>query len=267
MPRSRRKSARRQQLERMALYPLDWLEERSGLVGGVRYFLFRKVPGDTSWWHTLGSATLTAFLVQLVTGVILAMYYKPSPEQAHSSVQHITNDITLGWLVRGMHRWGASVFIILMFMHMGRVFLFGAYKYPRELNWIVGVLLLATGLFEGLTGYLLPFDQTAYWATVVAININGTAPFVGPFLASLLRGGAEIGPDTLARFYSLHMLLVPGALLGLIGLHLYLVVRLGVSSPPWSPDAAGSEPEPEPPPAQAGLVQPRPRGVRGRPTE
>ena len=164
---ARRKSARQQQLERAALYPLDWLEERSGLIGGVRYFLFRKVPGDTSWWHTLGSATLTAFLVQLATGVILAMYYKPSPEQAHESVQHITDDVWGGWLVRGMHRWGASVFIILMFMHMGRVFLFGAYKYPRELNWIVGVLLLATGLFEGLTGYLLPFDQTAYWATVV----------------------------------------------------------------------------------------------------
>jgi quinol-cytochrome oxidoreductase complex cytochrome b subunit len=149
------------------------------------------------------------------------------------------------------------------------VFLFGAYKYPRELNWIVGVLLLATGLFEGLTGYLLPYDQTAYWATVVAININGTAPFVGPFLASLLRGGAEIGPDVLARFYSLHMLLVPGALIGLIGLHLYLVVRLGVTSPPWSPEAAGREPEAEPPPPRSGLVQPRPRasGVRGRPAE
>ena len=162
------------------MYPLDWLEERSGLVGGVKYFLFRKVPSDSSWWHTLGSATLTAFLVQLVTGVILAMYYKPSPAEAHSSVEHITHDLWGGWLVRGMHRWGASVFIILMFMHMGRVFLFGAYKYPRELNWIVGVLMLATGLFEGLTGYLLPFDQTAYWATVVAVNINGTAPFVGP---------------------------------------------------------------------------------------
>jgi quinol-cytochrome oxidoreductase complex cytochrome b subunit len=182
-------------------------------------------------------------------------------------VVHITDDLTLGWLVRGMHRWGASVFIILMFMHMGRVFLFGAYKYPRELNWIVGVLLLATGLFEGLTGYLLPFDQTAYWATVVAININGTAPFVGPFLASLLRGGAEIGPDTLARFYSLHMLLVPGALMGLIGLHLYLIVRLGVTSPPWSKEAAGEVPEDEPPPTRSGLVQPGPRaaGVRRRP--
>jgi len=265
----RRKSARRQHMEQVALYPIDWLEERSGLVGGVKYFLFRKVPGDSDWFHTLGSATLTAFLVQLVTGVILAMYYKPGTTTAHASIEHIQHQVTLGWLVRGMHKWGASVFIILMFLHMGRVFLFGAYKYPRELNWIIGVLLLATGLFEGLTGYLLPFDQTSYWASVVAININGTAPFVGPYLASLLRGGAEIGPDTLSRFYSIHMLLVPGALIGLITLHLYLVVRLGVSSPPWSDEAAGGTPEPEPPPAQAGLVQPRPRGasLRGRPTE
>ncbi len=138
------------------LYPLDWLEERSGLVGGVKYFLFRKVPGDINWFQTLGSATLTAFLVQALTGVILAMYYKPDPQNAYSSIQHITNDVFAGWLVRGMHRWGASVFIILMFMHMGRVFLFGAYKYPRELNWIIGVLLLAMGLGEGFTGYLLP---------------------------------------------------------------------------------------------------------------
>jgi len=255
-----KQAPRGQQLQRVAMYPLDWLEERSGLVGGVRYFLFRKVPGDTSWWHTLGSATLTAFLVQLITGVILAMYYKPSPAEAHQSVQHITNDVWGGWLLRGMHRWGASVFIILMFMHMGRVFLFGAYKYPRELNWIVGVLLLATGLFEGLTGYLLPFDQTAYWATVVAININGTAPFLGPYLATVLRGGAEIGPDTLSRFYSLHMLLVPGALLGLIGLHLYLIVRLGVTSPPWSKTAAGRERvESENGTGRAGLVRPAPR--------
>ena len=264
-----KKSEGRDKPQSAAMYPLDWLEERSGLVGGIKYFLFRKVPGDSGWWHTLGSATLTAFLVQLVTGVILAMYYKPSPAEAHSSIEHIQHDLWGGWLVRGMHRWGASVFIILMFLHMGRVFLFGAYKYPRELNWIVGVLILATGLFEGLTGYLLPFDQTAYWATVVAVNINGTAPFVGPYLATILRGGAEIGPDTLARFYSIHMLLVPGALIGLIGFHLYLVVRLGVSSPPWSKEAAGGEPDDEPPPARSGLVQPGPRaaGVRRRPTE
>ncbi len=258
------KSVRRQQLEAAAMYPLDWLEERSGLVGGVKYFLFRKVPGDTSWWHTLGSATLTAFLVQLVTGVILAMYYKPDPNSAYQSIQHITNDLTLGWLVRGMHRWGASVFIILMFMHMGRVFLFGAYKYPRELNWIVGVLLLATGLFEGLTGYLLPFDQTAYWATVVGINLNGTGPFVGPLLAQFLRGGDEIGAETLTRFYAMHMLLLPGAIMGLIGLHLYLVVRLGVSSPPWSPEAAGQERTEQASSGESGLVRPSPRGGRPR---
>jgi len=130
----------------MILYPIDWLEERSGLVGGVKYFLFRKVPGDINWFQTLGSATLTAFPVQALTGVILAMYYKPDPNSAYPSIQHITNDVFAGWLVRGMHRWGASVFIILMFMHMGRVFLFGAYKYPRELNWIVGVLILGQKL-------------------------------------------------------------------------------------------------------------------------
>ena len=259
-----RKSPRRQRLEQLVTYPLDWLEERSGLVGGVKYFLFRKVPADTNWFHTLGSATLTAFLVQAVTGVILAMYYKPDPETAYESIERITNDLTLGWLVRGMHRWGASVFIILMFLHMARVFLFGAYKYPRELNWIVGVLLLVLGMLEGFTGYLLPWDQTAYWATVVGINLNGTAPFLGPFLAEFLRGGAEIGGDTLTRFYAMHMLLLPGAIAGLIGLHLYLVVRLGVSSPPWSKDAAGED---RPAPAatgRAGLTRPGPRGGYAR---
>src|SRR5436305_11161653 len=239
---ARRKAQRRDKTQPAARYPLDWPEERSGLIGGVRYFLFRKVPGDTSWWHTLGSATLTAFLVQLVTGVILAMYYKPSPAEAHSSVEHITHDLWGGWLVRGMHRWGASVFIILMFMHMGRVFLFGAYKYPRELNWIIGVLLLASGLGEGFTGYLLPWDQTSYWATVVGVNINGTAPFLGPFLAQFLQGGTYIGGDTLSRFYAIHMLMIPGAIFALIGLHLYLVIRLGVTSPPCSKEAAGTGP-------------------------
>src|SRR6266513_2184329 len=139
---------------------------------------------------------------------------------------------------------------------MARVFLFGEYRYPRELYWIIGVLLLETGMFEGFTGFLLPWDQTSYWASVVGINIIGTGPIGGPFLASFLRGGAEIGPDTLSRFYALHMLLLPGALFGLIGLHLYLVIRLGVSSPPWSKEAAGTGPlEPEPKPERSGLVE------------
>jgi quinol---cytochrome c reductase cytochrome b subunit, bacillus type len=260
-----RKSARRRQLEAAINYPIDWLEERSGLIGGLRYFLFRKVPGDTNWFHTLGSATLTAFLVQALTGVILAMYYKPDAtvnpatgtSAAYGSIQHITNDLTLGWLVRGMHKWGASVFIILMFFHMARVFLFGAYKYPRELNWIIGVMLLAVGMLEGFTGYLLPWDQTAYWATVVGINLNGTAPILGPFLADFLRGGAEIGGDTLARFYSMHMLLIPGLIFALIGLHLYLVIRLGVTSPPWSREAAGTDWNAQPTTnGRSGLTQP-----------
>jgi menaquinol-cytochrome c reductase cytochrome b subunit len=236
-----RAELRKQRMQQAVNFPLDWVEERSGLIGGVRYFLFRKIPSDSNWMQTLGSATLTAFLVQAVTGVILAMYYQPTPNDAYPSIQNITDHVTLGWLVRGMHRWGASVFIILMFLHMARVFLFGAYKYPRELNWVIGVLLLVMGMTEGFTGYLLPWDQTAYWATVVGINLNGTAPFLGPWLAQFLRGGQEIGGETLTRFYSLHMLVVPGAIFALIGLHLYLVVRLGVSSPPWSKEAAGGD--------------------------
>jgi quinol-cytochrome oxidoreductase complex cytochrome b subunit len=249
------KSARRRQLEQALLLPLDWVEERTGLVGAVKYFLFRNVPHDTNWMQTLGSATLTAFLVQATTGVFLAMYYSPDPNSAYESIQHITHDVTLGWLVRGMHKWGASVFSILMCLHMGRVFLFGAYKYPRELNWIVGVLLLVLGMLEGFTGYLLPWDQTAYWATAVGINLNATAPFLGPFLANFLQGGSQIGPDTIARFYSMHMLLIPGGIIALILLHLYLVIRLGVTSPPWSKTAAGrvrSEPVAQ---GREGLIQ------------
>ncbi len=253
-------------------YPIDWLEERSGLVGGVKYFLFRNVPSDINWMQTLGSAALTAFLVQAITGVILAMYYVPSAATdphtgqpvAWESIDNITNNLFMGWLVRGMHRWGASVFIILMFLHMGRVFLFGAYKYPRELNWIIGVLILVMGMMEGFTGYLLPWDQTAYWASVVGINLNGTAPFLGPWLAQFLRSGQDITGETLTRFYSLHMLLIPGAIMGLIALHLYLVIRLGVTSPPWSKEAAGMEPADGSSNGRVGLTQPVARGGGGR---
>ena len=161
-----------------------------------------------------------------------------------------------------MHKWGASVFIILMFLHMGRVFLFGAYKYPRELNWVLGVLLLASGLAEGFTGYLLPWDQTSYWATTVGINLNGTAPFLGPLLAQFLQGGTYINDDTISRFYAIHMLVLPAAIAALIGLHLYLVIRLGVTSPPWSKDAAGNGPVAPPPASEReGLIRPAPRGA------
>jgi quinol-cytochrome oxidoreductase complex cytochrome b subunit len=161
------------------------------------------------------------------------MYYTPSPTQAYSSITHINNDVFLGELVHSMHKWGASVMIILIFLHMARTFFFGAYKYPRELNWVIGVTLLILTLIMGLTGYLLPFDNRSYWATVVASNITGTGPVLGPYLADFLRAGPEIGGTTLARFYAIHMLLVPGAIIALIGAHLYLVVKLGTTAPPW----------------------------------
>jgi ubiquinol-cytochrome c reductase cytochrome b subunit/menaquinol-cytochrome c reductase cytochrome b subunit len=248
------KSGRKQSLESVALYPLDWVEERSGLVGYTKWFLFRRVPHDISWAQTLGAASLTAFIVQALTGVFLAMYYKPDPAGAYASIQNITTEVTLGWLVRGMHKWGASVFIILMFLHMARVFLFGAYKYPRELNWIIGALILVLGMLEGFTGYLLPWDNTAYWATVVGINLNATAPFVGPFLAQFLQGGLNINPDTLPKFYALHMLLVPGGIMALIGLHLYLVVGRGGKAPPGWQTAAGRE-RVEPSGPREGLIR------------
>jgi quinol-cytochrome oxidoreductase complex cytochrome b subunit len=211
----------------------DWVDERTSLSGAARWAMFRKVPKGVNWFYTLGSGALFAFLSQAVTGVFLAMYYDPSVTNAYESTRHLTNEVFLGEFVRGMHRWGSSVMIVLVFLHMGRVFFFGAYKYPRELNWLVGVVLLLLVSQMSLTGYLLPFDQRSYWATVVAVNINGTGPFVGPYLADFLRGGAEFGATTLSRFYAIHMLLLPGGIAALIGAHLYLVTRLGITAPPW----------------------------------
>src|SRR4030088_2204282 len=215
------------------IHAVDWVDERTSLSGGLRWLMFRKVPKGTNWFYTLGSATLFAFLSQAVTGVFLAMYYDPSPIRAYESARYITNEVFLGQFVRGMHKWGATVMMILIFLHMGRVFFFGAYKYPRELNWLICVVLLVLTMGMALTGYLLPFDQRAHWATTVAYNISGPGPLVGPYLADFLRGGPEFGATTLSRFYSIHMLLVPGALIALIGAHLYLVAKLGTTAPPW----------------------------------
>jgi menaquinol-cytochrome c reductase cytochrome b subunit len=212
---------------------VGWVDERMGVSGFLTFLLFRKVPKGTNWFYTLGSATLFAFVVQATTGVFLAMYYTPSPTEAYASITHLTNDVFLGEFVRGMHKWGASVMIIVIFLHMGRVYFFGAYKYPRELNWVIGVVLLILTLVMGLTGYLLPFDQRSFWATTVANNITATGPILGPYLADFLRAGSEFEATTLSRFYAIHMLLVPGLIIALIGAHLYLVVKLGTTAPPW----------------------------------
>jgi quinol-cytochrome oxidoreductase complex cytochrome b subunit len=212
---------------------VDWIDERTSLSVGLRWMLFRKVPKGTNWFYTLGSAAMFAFLSQAVTGVFLAMYYDPSPTHAYESIRYITNDAFLGQFVRGMHRWGSSVMVILVFLHMGRTFFFGAYKYPRELNWVIGVVLLIMTMTMSFTGYLLPFDQRSYWATIVGVNINGTGPLIGPFLSDFLRAGPEFGATTLSRFYAIHMMLVPGLIAALIGAHLYLVAKLGTTAPPW----------------------------------
>src|SRR3954447_4692390 len=212
---------------------VDWVDERTSLSGGARWMMFRKVPKGTNWFYTLGSATMFAFLNQAFTGVFLAMYYDPSPTRAYESARYITNEAFLGEFVRGMHKWGSTVMVILVFLHMARTFFFGAYKYPRELNWIIGVVLLILTMAMSFTGYLLPFDQRSFWATVVGVNINASGPIVGPYLADFLRGGSEFGATTLSRFYAIHMLLIPGLIAALIGAHLYLVSKLGTTAPPW----------------------------------
>jgi quinol---cytochrome c reductase cytochrome b subunit, bacillus type len=212
---------------------VDWIDERTSLSPALRWTMFRKVPKGTNWFYTLGSATMFAFLSQAITGVFLAMYYQPSATDAYESTRRITNEIFLGEFVRGAHKWGSSLMVILIFLHMGRVFFFGAYKYPREINWMIGFVLLILTFIMALTGYLLPFDQRSYWATIVAANITASGPLVGPYLGDFLRGGAEFNATTLSRFYSIHMLLVPGAIAALIGAHLYLVAKLGTTAPPW----------------------------------
>jgi menaquinol-cytochrome c reductase cytochrome b subunit len=212
---------------------IDWVDERTSLTGVGRWAMFRKIPKGTNWFYTLGSATLFAFLNQAITGVFLAMYYDPSPTRAYESTRFITNEAFLGEFVRGMHKWGSTAMVVLIFLHMARTFFWGAYKYPRELNWVIGVALLILTFVMSLTGYLLPFDQRSYWATIVANNITASGPFVGPYLADFLRAGPDFGATTLSRFYAIHMMLVPAIIIGLIGAHLYLVAKHGTTAPPW----------------------------------
>lgn len=210
----------------------NWLERRLGLRA-LRVALFdRPVPAGLSWWHTLGSATLAVFLVQLVTGIVLAMFYAPSPDHAYDSIRHLEQQVAAGRVLRGMHNWGASAMVILTMMHVVRVFAMGAYKYPREANWVLGVGLLGLVLAFGFTGYLLPWDQRAYWATQVGTSIAGTAPWVGGALATLLKGGSQLGAATLTRFYALHVLWLPAAVGVLIALHVAMVIRQGIAASP-----------------------------------
>lgn len=215
----------------MAEKVVTWLDERLGLSTIYDLVLDRKVP-KVNWWFTLGSATLFLFVLQVVTGIFLAVYYVPSPESAYDSIQYIMTGVSFGWLIRGIHHWGATLMVIVVFLHMLRTFFMGAYKFPREITWVTGVILLLATLGMGFTGYLLPWNQRAYWATTVGTEIAGTVPLIGDFIVRVLRGGSELSAVTLARFFSVHIWFLPVVILGLIGVHLYLVVRLGISAVP-----------------------------------
>jgi quinol-cytochrome oxidoreductase complex cytochrome b subunit len=213
----------------------SWLDERLGLTTIYEVTLDRKVP-KVNWFFTLGSASLILFILQGVTGMLLTIYYVPSPDHAYDSIQYIMNGVAFGWLIRGIHHWGASLMVIVVFLHMLRTFYFAAYKYPRELTWLTGVVLLLATLGMGFTGYLLPWNQKAYWATTVGTAIAGTVPFVGEFIEQVLRGGTDLSAVTLARFFSAHIWWLPAILIGVIGIHMYMVIRLGISAIPTEED-------------------------------
>ena len=205
----------------------EFLESRTGLFALLRKLGDAPVPRRYGWLFTLGSGALFAFCVQLLTGAFLAMYYAPTPDHAHASVSRIQSAIPAGNWIRGLHFWGASAMVVLVFLHLARVFWMGAYKRPREVNWAVGVLLLLPVLGFAFTGYLLPWDQKAYWATVVGTRIASSAPVAGKFAGALLSGGARVGAYTLSRFYALHVIWLPLAALSAVFAHLYLLRRHG----------------------------------------
>ncbi len=208
-----------------------WLDDRVGWRSVWDTVFARKVP-KVNWLYTLGSATLLVAILQGVTGILLTIYYVPSPDQAYDSVQYITTQVPAGWLIRGIHHWGASLMVLLTVMHMVRVIYYGAYKYPREVTWFTGVGLLIIVIGFGFTGYLLPWDQKAFWATTVGTRIAEVTPLIGESLLRVMRGGPELTAVTLARFFGVHIWVLPAALTLLLGFHLYLVIRIGISDVP-----------------------------------
>jgi ubiquinol-cytochrome c reductase cytochrome b subunit len=211
---------------------LDWIESRTGLVSATKDFLTEDVPGGASYWYVFGSATLIILAVQIVTGIVLTFYYAPSGLTAWESTLFIYQHVFLGQFLISLHYWGASAMIVLMSMHLLQVLVFGAYKKPREVQWVVGVLLFFIVLSMGLTGYLLPWDLNAYFATQVAINIAASVPMVGPFIYHFLSDGSTLGTLTIGRFYGLHVWATPILILGLVGLHLFIFRHNGSAGPP-----------------------------------
>ncbi|ARU62578.1 menaquinol-cytochrome c reductase cytochrome b subunit [Tumebacillus sp. BK434] len=216
----------------------DWIDERLGVTPIWRDIADHDVPAHvnpankmSAFVYCFGGLTFLIIVTQILSGMFLAMYYVPDIVNAYRSVQYITDEVLLGNIVRGMHFWGASLVIIMMFLHMLRVFFTGSYKAPRELNWVVGVLIFFVVIGFGFTGYLLPWDQKAYWATAVGAQIAETVPFLGPYIKTLLIGGDILGALTLTRFFAIHVFFLPAALLGLLGLHFIMIRKQGIAGP------------------------------------
>jgi ubiquinol-cytochrome c reductase cytochrome b subunit len=210
----------------------NWVDQRVGISRDLWPIAAHPVPKTTNWWYVLGSATLIAFVMQVVTGVALAFTYVPAPNSAYDSLAWISNEATLGSVVRGIHYWGASAMVILIVLHMCRTFAFGSYKYPREMNWLSGVVLLLLTLGLAVTGQLLRWDQDAYWAVYVAAEQAARVPYIGNFIMQIVIAGDTVGGNTLTRFYATHVFLLPAISFLMIGLHLYLLIRHGISEAP-----------------------------------
>jgi ubiquinol-cytochrome c reductase cytochrome b subunit len=210
---------------------LCWLDDRLGFSANVKPLIEHPVP-QTGWDYTLGSATLIAFIVQVVTGVALAFTYVPTPDHAYESLNFITNVAILGNVVRGIHFWGSSAMVLLIGMHAAQVYLVGAFKFPREMNWLSGTMLLLFTLGMAFTGQLLRWNQDAYWAVVVAAAQAARVPVIGDWLTGILFAGQTVGGATLTRFYATHVFMIPAIIFSALALHLYLVIRHGVSDPP-----------------------------------
>lgn len=210
-----------------------WLAQRFD-VGLVERFLdgqlHKPLPQNVGFWHTFGSMSLFLFVNQVVTGILLMIYYRPTPETAFESVRFIMTKAHFGWLIRGLHAWGAMLMILCVLTHMVRTFFMGAYKKPRELTWVLGVFIFGCTLTFGFTGYLLPWNQLSYWGTVVGTEIAGSVPAMGEYMRTLLRGGEGVTGETLARFYVLHVVVLPWALTALIGAHLLLMRVQGIAT-------------------------------------
>jgi len=211
---------------------LEWIDERYHILSPTKKILSKPVPQwQRRWWYCLGGLTAFSFLIQGITGIMLAFYYKPTPESAYASIQFIENEVYLGSMIRMIHHWSANFMILLCIAHMLRVFIMGAYKPPRELNWVSGVILFIVTLGFGFTGYLLPWDQRAYWATTVGTEIAGSLPVIGNPALILLRVGWNISDLTLSRFYGLHVIVIPAITVIMMVLHFGMVRKQGIKKP------------------------------------